>query len=77
MKQHLEYNDLQRAAIRVFESKERIARQKALIAALKDSGLPTKEAIAELERFERSFLEMQNHRVILSDLLAPDSYSGT
>ena len=75
MKQHLEYNDLQRAAIRVFESKERIARQKALIAALKDSGLPTKEAIAELERFERSLLAMQYHRVILSDLLKRDPYS--
>ena len=57
MKQHREYNDLQRAAFRVFEGKERVAGQKALIAALKDSGLPTKEAIAELERFERSFLE--------------------
>jgi hypothetical protein len=53
----------------VLEGRDRIARQKALIAALEDIGKPTHQAEAMLRSFEHSHLEMETHGVILWGLL--------
>jgi hypothetical protein len=69
MKLNHEYKDLRRAAVLVQEREQRIAEQKTLVAKLRDSGKSTLRAEATLKSFERSLLEMQNHGIVLSDLL--------
>ena len=52
----------------------RVALQKQLIAGLKERGLSTLHAEADLKKEEASLRQLENHAVVMRDLLEPDRY---
>jgi hypothetical protein len=72
MKQNRRDNDLKRAVQFVEEGESRIAKQRELIAALKNNRRPTKRAEAVLLSMENSLLHMRNYLAILLELRRRD-----
>lgn len=71
MRHHRREHDYQLSERFVDEAAQRIARQRARVAELKRKGRSAQEAEAVLRRFERSLLEVENHRSLMQDLMRP------
>jgi hypothetical protein len=51
------------------DCEERISQQQQLIAGLKQQGLPTVRAEADLKRHQASLRQLENHAEVMRDLL--------
>lgn len=56
----------------IADCEKRISRQKQLIAWLNNKGKPSKHAEQALREFERTLLQLQNHSVLMQNLVSPD-----